>query len=219
MQQDAITRPIVSVGATAEGKVEPDVAVFRIRFGRRCKTQQQCADDYAQESRLVKDALAPLSLDGELKLSGYASYAHTSGRKATIDGYDYAGWGTLRVLRAEHDAAEIWSALAGCGTHASITVRFELDDERAAEDALIAQAVERARGRAEALAHAAGLALGGVKEMRYHSAGGGIRPRMLRAACAAPDEAGGEEALSFDPEPIEVSCSVDIDWWLEEARR
>ena len=94
-------------------------------------------------------------------------------------------------------------------------VAVELADERAAEDALIARAVERARGSAQALAAAAGSKLGGIKHISYNSRSGDCGG-MYCAAMGAPDGApGGPGETALEPEPIEVECSVDVEWWLE----
>ena len=96
-----------------------------------------------------------------------------------------------------------------------MNIRFELADERAAEDVLIARAVERARSNAQALAAAAGAKLGGIKHISYNSRPGDCGG-VYCAAMGAPDGAsGGLGETVLDPEPIEVECSVDVEWWLE----
>lgn len=96
-----------------------------------------------------------------------------------------------------------------------MSIRFELADQRAAEDALIARAVERARGNAQALAVAAGSKLSGVKHISYNSRAAGYGRTYCVAACAPDGAPGGPEETVLDPEPIEVECSVDVEWWLE----
>lgn len=210
-------RSIVKVGASATAMVEPDTAVFGVRFGRRCKSQEACAEDYAAELAKVKAALDSFGLAEELKTSGYCTYAHRTGKKGVVDGYDYGSWGTLKAERANHDVGAIWQALSENVASASIHLSFEIADERAAEDSLIEEAVSRARNSAETLARAAGMLLGGVREIRYQREGDACDRRMFGEA-APSGPARFDERPDFEPEPIEIECHVDVDWWLAERR-
>lgn len=203
----------VSVGAEIEDEVMPDRVVFSIGFGGRRTTKESCLEDYNADRFRVAAALAPFGLDSELTCCRYTCYAQTTRKKATIVGYNYYAYGTVTAPVDSTDFAAVWTALNTCGSHADMSIRFELADERAAEDALIARAVERARGSAQALAAAAGSKLGGIKHISYNSRSGDCGG-MYCAAMGAPDGAPGgpgETAL----EPIEVECSVDVEWWLE----
>lgn len=62
---------VVKVGATVEDSVEPDLAVFSLRFGKKCKTQRECADDFAAERERVVRALEPFGIADDLGFSGY----------------------------------------------------------------------------------------------------------------------------------------------------
>lgn len=210
-------RPVAKVGATATAMVEPNTAVFGIRFGRRCKSQEACAGDYAAELAKAKAALDGFGLADELKASGYHVHAHRTAKRGAINGYEYGSWGTLRVERSQHEVSAIWQALAGSGMTASFGLSFEIDDERAAEDSLIEEAVSRARSSAEALARAAGMARGGVREMRYQREGDGFGPVQYDAASpfGAP---GFDDQPNFEPESIEIECHVEVDWFLVGAR-
>lgn len=205
----------VSVGAEIEDEVMPDRVVFSIGFGGRRTTKESCLEDYNADRFRVAAALAPFGLDSELTCCRYTCYAQTTRKKATIVGYNYYAYGTVTAPVDSTDFAAVWTALNTCGSHADMSIRFELADERAAEDALIARAVERARGSAQALAAAAGSKLGGIKHISYNSRSGDCGG-MYCAAMGAPDGApGGPGETALEPEPIEVECSVDVEWWLE----
>ena len=165
----------VSVGARIEDKVMPDRVIFSIGFGGRFDTKEACLDDYNADRAKVAAALAPFGLDDELTCRRYTCYAQTTRKRAIIVGYDYYAYGTVAAPVDSTDCAAVWTALNTCGSHADMNIRFELADERAAEDVLIARAVERARGNAQALAAAAGAKLGGIKHISYNS-----RPGVLR---------------------------------------
>ncbi len=146
----------VSVGAEIEDEVMPDRVIFSIGFGGRRTTKESCLEDYNTDRARVAAALAPFGLDSELTCCRYTCYAQMTRKKATIVGYNYYAYGTVAAPVDSTDFAAVWTALNTCESHADMSIRFELADQRAAEDALIARAVERARGNAQALAVAAG---------------------------------------------------------------
>ena len=104
----------VSVGAEIEDEVMPDRVVFSICFGGSFDTKEACLDDYNADRVKVAAALAPFGLDGELTCRGYACYARTTRRKATITGYSYHAYGTIAASIDAVDVAAIWTALNTC---------------------------------------------------------------------------------------------------------
>ncbi len=210
----AQSRPVVCVSATVEDAVEPDIAEFRIRFEWHGLTQEECTKQYSEDVKRAQDALRKLGLEDELKVSGFTSYANRSRRGRTITGYEYVARGALRLKRAEHDVPAVWTALAKSGIKATINVYFSLEDEDAEEAKLLGTAVGKARSSAEALAAAAGKRLGDVRQIRYKRYDGtfGAAPGSI----SFDERSEAEEDLpDLDPEPIEIECSVDVDWWLE----
>ena len=105
-------------------------------------------------------------------------------------------------------------ALAKPAIRGTINVYFSLDDEDAEEAKLLGKAVAKARGCAEALAVAAGKQLCDVRQIRYKRYDGGFGAAAACAPCGAPSSAEAD-APALNPEPVEVECSVDVDWWLE----
>ena len=209
----------VSVGAEIEDEVMPDRVVFSICFGGSFDTKEACLNDYNADRVKVAAALVPFGLDDELTCRGYACYARTTRRKATITGYSYHAYGTIAASIDAVDVAAIWTALNTCGSRAAMSVGFDLADRRAAEDALIARVVKRARNNAQALAAASGSKLDGVKHISYNSQLGSM-DRLCYASAAdfalgAPAGSADSKVTVLEPEPIEVECSVDVEWWLE----
>ncbi|WP_102372451.1 SIMPL domain-containing protein [Enorma phocaeensis] len=210
--KETMAKPVVCVNATVEDSVEPDIAEFRIWFQGHGADQTQCAKQYAGDVKRVQDALKKLGIEDAFKTSAYTSYANRSRRGRTITGYEYSARGTLLLKRAEYDVSAIWTVLAKSEIRATLDVHFSLDDADAEEAKLLGRAFDKARGSAEALAVAAGKQLGEVRQISY----------KRRDAFADPpycfrESAGGTEDLlpDLNPEPIEVECSVDVDWWLE----
>ena len=207
-------KSVVCVSATVEDYVEPDMAEFSIRFQWHGQSQDECTKQYAEDVKRAQEALKPFELEDELKVSGYSSYANRSRHGRTITGYEYSARGALRLKRSEHDIPAIWTALAKPAIRGTINVYFSLDDEDAEEAKLLGKAVAKARGCAEALAMAAGKQLCDVRQIRYKRYDGGFGAAAACAPCGAPSSAEAD-APALNPEPVEVECSVDVDWWLE----
>ncbi len=217
MAQQLSNQAVIKIGATAEGSFEPDTAKFVIWFGKRCKTQDACSEDFARELDAVRTALASFGISDELKTSAYTTWAHRTSRKSIIDGYDYQCKGIIKLDTAKYNIQSVWEALMNSGIHGEVDLRFELTDESSAEDSLIEQAVDRARHNAQTFAQTLGMSLGGVREIRYHRKGDLTSSTFFGSEMSVPAPSGPLDQApqqTFTPDPIEVECSVDIDWWL-----
>lgn len=210
--------PVVRLSATAEEEVDPDTAVFSIRFSRLLSTKEKCDADYAEEKRKVVRALARFGLDSELKSSGYRC-VKVEKKRGVIQGYRYVDDCALEIPREKNDIPAILSALQGCGAHSSIGLRYILRNERQMELSLAAKAVEESRVAAELLANAAGAKIAGVKSIEYRdfSYSPGRAARMCMSAPSGPDNCFEEELeVDLTPAPVEVEANVDVEWMLEE---
>lgn len=205
----------ISVGAEVEDEVMPDEVTFRISFGGRFPSKGECLADYAAEQERVRTALSPFGLADRLGCRRYSCYAHTTRKKAVVDGFDYYAYGAVSAPAADIDAGEVLAALSTCGIHADASVEFGFSDRRAAEDELIGRAVRKARANAETLAVVSGATLGAVKHISYNA-----MPSNSLLVCAASADCGPSAldggAPSLGPEPIEVECAVEVEWWLEQ---
>ena len=210
----SIEKPVVCVSATVEEQAKPDIAEFSIWFQWHGQDQAECAERYGSDTKRAKEALGALGLNEELKLSHYSSYANRRRHGRTSGGFEYSARGSLRIRLAEHDVSSVWTALASSEIKASINVCFSLEDEDAEEAKLLGQAFAKARSSAEALAAASGKRLGEVRQIRYNRPADGFCYSDYRHAESAfsPDS---NPMPNINPEPIEVTCSVDVDWWLE----
>lgn len=206
---------LVCVSATARDSVESEVAKFSIRFQGHGRNQDECTKQYVEDLKRAQAALKQFGLENELKVFGYTSYADRSRRGRTISGYEYSALGLLRVKMSEYDISAIWTALAKSTIKATTDVLFSLEDEDAKEAKLLGEAVKKARFSAEALALAAGKRLGDVRQIRYnrYDEDFSASARFCSERPSATQE--DDDLPNLNPEPIEVECSVDVDWWLE----
>lgn len=206
----------ISVGASVEDKVMPDRVTFKICFEGSKRTKDECLADYSADRARIAKALAPFGLDKELTCKRYSCYSRTTRKKNTVLGYSYYAHESIETDLASVDHAAVWQALNTCGVRADMDVSFGIKDRRAAEDVLIAKAVGQARANAQVLAEAAGVKLAGVKHISYNSDSRDYDWCVCEAAPAGvPDDGEGDEKTVIEPEPVEVSCSVDVEWWIE----
>lgn len=215
------TRPVVRVGADVSDEVRPDRVVFTVRFEGRHPSKEECRAAYVEDVGRLRDALIPLGLADEVTTWGYGCYATYRRRKGPGGSYDYYASGALRLALGDADVEAVWDAFAASGVRGGMGVRYELEDEQAARDALLARAVAAARRNAEVLAEAAGMRLGGVVRISHGARDDGWgRYVWDEGVCASArrsvDEDGGIPSL--EPEPVEVSCHVDVEWLLEGRR-
>ena len=110
-------------------------------------------------------------------------------------------------------------ALAHSGVAAEFRIAYALSDPETAKNALLSRAVQDARAKAETLAAAAGVALGGVLCID-HSAGEPdfeARPMRKMALAANCDAAcDGSYDMDVTPDDISVSDTVTVVWEIAE---
>lgn len=121
------------------------------------------------------------------------------------------GEGAWKRLRnsAEH------AIVTGTGANGSIATAYPRRHRR--EKRRLTTAAEVIAAIWAALAAAAGMELAGVKEIRYNRSGDSCFWGAVCAdGCTTPNGSAGSMP-DLHPEPIDVACSVDVDWWLKPS--
>ncbi|MCS6987265.1 MAG: SIMPL domain-containing protein [Sphingomonadaceae bacterium] len=206
----AETPPRLTVTAQASVKARPDMATI----GAGVVTQ-------------APDAGAALAANGErmgrvvsaLKRAGVADrdirtaqvtvqpqYRYGDGRRPQITGYEATNSVTVR-LRDLARVGPVIQALVAEGANRIDGPAFGIDRPEPLLDQARAEAVRRARARAEVLAAAAGVKLGRVLEITEGDARPPIVPLMRAAAPMAAEVAA---APPVEPGEQEVSATVTI---------
>ncbi|WP_431026018.1 SIMPL domain-containing protein [Halomonas sp. H5] len=106
----------------------------------------------------------------------------------------------------------ILDALTEAGVDALDGIQYDLVDRDAATDRALAQALERARHKAELMAETLGVELGGVLRVQETQAPV-FMPRMMSAR-ADMAESGGAPA-EYRPGRIAIDAGVDVSWEIE----
>jgi hypothetical protein len=179
--------PELITSATGEARVTPDRAQIFVGVQTRAATAAQAGTDNARKTRAVIDAVKARDIPGEQIATSdynlYPEYDHREQPRGTpqtprVIGYVATNTVRVEVRRLDQVGAIIDAALAA-GANMVNAIQFFASNVDAARRAALAEAVTRARGDAEALAKAAGGALGSLLELNTQASP--IRP-LMRAA-------------------------------------
>jgi hypothetical protein len=201
--------PTVSVTGTGTVSAEADLAVVSLAVTAQQASADAARDRVARGVDAVRTALRDAGIPEDAVTTAYFSvHPRYDDEDRVPDGYR-----AVHALRVEVDparAGEVVDLAVGAGATEVNGVQFTLTDET--RDALraevLAQAVDRARADADAVAEAADLRIVGVQSMQV---GGSYGPGPFYAEAAA--DARG--ATSFAPGPVTVSASVSVTYVVE----
>ncbi len=105
--------------------------------------------------------------------------------------------------------------LAHCGAKPEFHIAYTLSDPESAKSALLSKAVHDARAKAETLAAAAGVALGGIRSIDYSMEQLNMEVRPMRKLAMADNcavESAGRYDMNITPDDISVSDTVTVLW-------
>lgn len=202
--------PTISTSGTGQLSAEADLAVVSVAVTARADSADDARGQVADGVASVREALAGAGVPEDAVTTAYFAVRpdyHDEDRAP--DGYR-----ATHALRVETDparAGEVVDLAVGNGATEVNGVQFTLTDETRDDlrSEALAQAVDRARADADAVAGAADLQITGVESI---SVGNNYSPGPFYAEAAA-DRAGG--ATSFAPGPVTVSASVSITYTVE----
>lgn len=206
---------LVKIDSTATREFDPDIARISVRFEGEHGTRAACAEAFALNHDLVRKGLAEAGVPEELmKDSGLQIYTRPQYRKR---GVRFAYFSRMEIALDVHSELldAVWNVLSGCGERITFGITYELTDYLAAREELLREAVRNGRRQAEAMADAAGCALGDVAAMSTIMDGSpwgmNYSFTLEDRACVSAD---GTGAPGLNPECIEVSCGVHLEWEL-----
>ena len=220
----------ITIGATTETYCDPDIVKVSIEYRGEHETKEECISDYRAAVNRVRKALESCEISGddhkgeplEIYPCYEALYEKVSDKKYEIftealfrrnqlfKGYEYAAKSGLELAFDGNieNVEKLWRALSQ--SNVELNIGFDLKDREGVRDTLVEPAVKQARHRAELYASAAGCRLGAV----YHISGDGGYVEFCRRKGCYDDESG--LVPLFEPEPIEVTCHVEVEWYLHE---
>lgn len=185
------TNPTVAASGHGEARVTPDRATLSIGVETKGATAAQASAENARKQRAVVDAIKALGVaDQQISTVDYSVYPEQSVSADKNDGVPrivgYSVTNTVRVdvQRLDQVGALIDAAL-GKGANAINALSFFSSNEDEARRSALAEAVQRARGDAEAMAKGAGGRLGDLIEVTSQAGTGPIQPFSGRVSLQA----------------------------------
>ena len=213
---------LVNIGVTQSRSFPANQLRVNVSLSDHRKDRNECTSEYNRLLAEVRDALIGIGIPAEdIKNSDFRVSTHwkTLYKKEdgsfyvhenVPDGYDFnAQISVVRDADAE-EAKAIWKALSSCDDAVQFSLNYALKNEADLKSSLMADAVKEGRRRAEILAEASGEKISGIRSIDYGYDGGfGMR------ACYCESKVMFDEAPEFNPEDIEVSCDVRMQWAME----
>lgn len=195
----------------------PDLAY--ITLGVETK-DSSAAEASAENARLMKEvyqALQTLGLtEREIETSGYNIYSSTqvvergTAQETTITSYYVQNRITITTTALEK-VGPIIDAAVQAGANQVQGVRFDLADKQELQRRALHNAVVQARGKAEVMAAAAGVVIGGLASLteEYGSYAPMMETALVRGSLGAKDA-----STTVTPGEIEVSAQVTLVFWF-----
>ena len=202
--------PQISTSANGEARVQPDRATIMFAVETRAQTAAKAGADNAKRQKAVIDSLRKQGIsEGQISTTGYsvAPEMRYDGKQPQVVGYVARNTVRAEVAKIDQVGALIDAAL-GAGANVVSSLRFYSSKADEARKIALADAVAKARSDAEAMARAAGGALGTLLEL---STSGAVRPmgeEFAMARMAASDAA----QTPIEPGEQTVTVFVSARW-------
>lgn len=225
MAHEGSTGPVVAAGATlltvaAEGRSngKPDLAVFSAGVASTGKTAGEALARNSADMNRVVTALRQAGIaERDIQTSNLSLnpvYADMSGQPRNpleqvappIIGYQVNNTVTVRQRKLDQFGRVI-DTLVSAGANQVSGPSFQMEDNDASLDAARADAMTRARARAELYARAAGLKVARIVSI---SEGGGYQPPMpvMYARAAMADMSGAPTPVAAGEITLNISVTV-----------
>ncbi|MEO5816606.1 MAG: SIMPL domain-containing protein [Gemmatimonadaceae bacterium] len=213
-----VAPPVLSTSGQGEAKVTPDRASVLVNVQTRGATAAVAANDNAQKTKAVLDALTKLGLSrDQLATEGYTVYPEMQygkdGQSPKVVAYVVTNTVRAETKRPEQ-AGSIVDAAIGAGANMINSLSFYASSIDEARRQAIGGAVASARADAEAMARAAGGTLGALIELS--TGGPTIPPRPMYDM--AVRKSAMAEATPVNPGQQTVTVYVTARWRFEPAR-
>ena len=202
----------ISLSASGQVKVEPDVATISTGVTTEGETAREALDANTRAMKAVIEGLKSSGIDGrDIQTTNFSvspRYQHFKDRRApVVTGYNVTNSVQI-IVRDLKSLGEILDKVVTVGANQIGGIQFDVSNSDALKDAARKQAVANARRKAKLYAEAAGSSVGEVLKISEESHSYSPRPAMMRTAMkseAAPIEAGSQV----------LSVRVNVTWELD----
>jgi uncharacterized protein YggE len=189
----------ISVVATGDASIAPDLAVVSFAVTGSGKELAPTRDDVNKRSSKVLASLRELGIaEGDLHAPDvgiHPEYDYRKGQRLT--GYRVVRQMTAKVRDLDR-LGDVLDWLVSAGANEVQGAQMSASDPSAAEHEALRAAITAARAKAEALADAGGVSLGGLDRIEEEAGGAVPMPRMQMMATAAMAEDASTEVATGD---------------------
>ena len=209
----------VTVNGSAQVNAPTDHAVIRLGITTRAETPSQAQTENNERAEAVMKALTEVCDIAEDKIatSYFSIYTMTDWNSVTgAEKTTYQAMHSLSVTVDDIDqAGAVIDACVAAGANNIENVSFESSTLKEAYDQALTEAVADAKRKAELLAAASGMKLGGIVSITTVGAGSDIYNNTFRFEKAAAEEASGDTKLA--PGTQSTGATVTVTWELVKA--
>ncbi|MGM9626216.1 MAG: SIMPL domain-containing protein [Eubacteriales bacterium] len=215
----------ITVKGVGRVSAKPDFIVLSMTIESKNRTYDTAMSEAAARIEKLRDAAVQAGYEKEiLKTTSFhveTCYENVREREGNYH-REFTGYTCIYHLKMSFDfdngqLAAVISRIAESGAKPELHIAFTVKNPAAIHEALLVNAVENAKSKADILANASGHALGELMNIDYNWAElnimsgtrceveDSIQPLMATRMCAAPE---------IEPEDIDVSDTVSITWAL-----
>ncbi|VXC38584.1 SIMPL domain-containing protein [Sphingomonas sp. 8AM] len=207
---------VLDVSATGRVSRTPDLATITAGVVTQAPAAATALAENAQRMDAVVKALKTAGLAArDLSTSNVAlspQYRYQDGKPPVITGYQASNSVAIR-FRDIARAGAVLDTLVQAGANQIDGPNLSLSDPEAALDEARAQAVTKARARAELYAKAAGLSVARIVAINEAGENGGDRPRPMPMMARAAVQSDAETVVL--PGETDVTASVNVRFLLK----
>lgn len=222
-----------TIRVTGKGQVSvpPDKIRLKINLEEQRSTYREVVKASKQSSDGIRELFIQLGFNGkELKTENFrietVFESKMNNKKEWVNvfkGYKYSHSLKLEFELDHGLLGKILGSLSRCDFHPEFKILYTVKDEEAVKNALLKNAVEDSKAKAEILAAAAGMKLGEINSIDYSwgeielltSPYGKLLDSMKLCDDEADDYYRDDEPMQLEPDDITASDTVTIIWNLE----
>lgn len=212
--QDSPQAPLIYVTGDAQQKAQPDLAIVNLGVVTQARSVAEARQQNAVRMQAIMDAIRKLGVPAQdissTRLNVTPQYDYQEKRNPPpIVGYSMSHQVTVRLEDIDKLSDVLDGALAA-GANSVNSLDFTLKDARKLRIAAYDEAVRDARSKAEALAKAAGVQLGGIRMLR--ESGGTVMPLRHQVAMMA----GAKFETPIQSGEVTVQVNVEIQFEIKQ---
>jgi len=189
----------ISVVATGEATVAPDLAIVSFAVTGSGKELAPTRDDVNARASSVLDRLRKLGIaDADLNAPDvgiHPEYDYRKGQRLT--GYRVTRQMTAKVRDLDR-LGDVLDGIVAAGANEVYGAQMSAADPSAADHEALRAAISQARAKADALADAGGVTIGGIARVEEEPGSGPPIPRMRMMAAGAMAEGAPTEVAAGD---------------------